>query len=62
MPKTLEEWSGTMLRVQQMPDGLADIIKDYKLKLPNRRSITLYNSIEMQNSRELANMEMLAKK
>ena len=51
-----------MLRVQQMPDGLADIIKDYKLKLPSRREAVLNDSIEMQNSRELANMEMLAKK
>ena len=41
MPKTLEEWSGTMQRVQQMPDGLADIIRDYKIRLPSIRASVL---------------------
>ena len=62
MTKTLEEWSGTMRREQQMPDGLAAIIKDSKLKLPDRRHTFMYDSPAIQNSREMANMEMISKK
>ena len=51
-----------MRREQQMPDGLAAIIKDSKLKLPDRRHTFMYDSPAIQNSREMANMEMISKK
>ncbi len=36
MTKTLEEWSAALRPVPTMVDGLADIAKDFKLKLPDR--------------------------
>ena len=51
-----------MLRRPQMIDGLMDIIKDSKLILPDRRWTLMYDCPQMQYSREMANMEMLAKK
>jgi vacuolar-type H+-ATPase subunit I/STV1 len=62
MAKTLEQWSATLQRVPQMVDGLNDIIKDSKLKLPDRKWHFMYQSPEMQNFREMGAMEEVAKK
>jgi len=51
-----------MLKRPQMVDGLEDIVKDYKLKLPNRQWTQMWNSPQFQFDRDMTNMEMLAKK
>ncbi len=60
--KTLEQWSGTMTKRPQMIDGGENIIKDSKLKLPSYQYTVLFNSPQFQVDRDVANMEMLAKK
>ena len=44
--KTLEQWSGTMTKRPQMIDGLENIIKDAKLKLPAYKYTEMFNSPE----------------
>ncbi len=62
MAKTLEQWSATLQRVPQMVDGLNDIIKDSKIKFPDRKYLFMYQSPEMQNFREMGAMDEVAKK
>ncbi len=62
MTRTLEDWSANMARVPQMVDGLADLTRDFRLKLPDRRYLFMYNSFEMQNTREMGGLEAAAKK
>jgi hypothetical protein len=62
MAKTLEQWSATLKRELQMIDGLNDIIKDSKIKFPDRKYLFMYQSPEMQNFREMGAMEEVAKK
>ncbi len=45
-----------------MVDGLTDIAKDFRLKLPDRSYLFLYNSIPMQGFREMGALDALAKK
>ncbi len=62
MTKTLEEWSATMHRIPQMGDALADIAKDFKLKLPDRSYLFMYNSTPMENFRKMGALDAVAKK
>ncbi len=50
MSKTLEEWSATLQRVPQMVDALDDIIRDFRIQLPDRSHLFLFNSIPVQGS------------
>ncbi len=45
-----------------MVDGLNDIIKDSKIKFPDRKYLFMYQSPEMQNFREMGQMDEIAKK
>ncbi len=51
-----------MRRKPQMVDGLQEIIRDAKLKLPDRRYLFMYNTPEMQIMREMGSLELVAKK
>jgi hypothetical protein len=62
MTKTLEEWSATLRPVPTMVNGLEDIAKDFRLTLPDRRHLFLFNSIPMQGFREMGALDEMAKK
>ncbi len=60
--KTLEEWSATLRPVPTMVGALADIVKDFKMKLPDQRSLFMFNSIPVQGFREMGALEEVDKK
>ena len=62
MTKTLEEWSTTLRPVPTMVQGLEDIAKDFRMKLPDRSSLFLFNSIPVQVFREMGALDAVAKK
>ncbi len=62
MTKTLEEWSGTLQRVPQMGDAIRDLVRDFRMTLPDRRSLFMYNSMDFENFREAGALEEVAKK
>ena len=62
MTKTLEEWSTTLRPVPTMVQGLEDIAKDFRMKLPDRSSLFLFNSIPVQGFREMGALDAVAKK
>jgi len=49
-------------KVPQMSDAIADVVKDFKLKLPDRRYLFMYNSPQMENFREMGALDDVAKK
>ncbi len=60
--KTLEEWSATLRPVPTMAGSLEDIVKDFKMKLPDQRHLFLFNSIPVQGFTEMGALEDMAKK
>ncbi len=62
MTKTLEEWSTTLRPVPTMVQGLEDIARDFRMKLPDRSSLFLFNSIPVQVFREMGALDAVAKK
>jgi len=61
MTKTLEQWSATLQKVPQMSDAIADVVKYFKLKLPDRRYLFMYESPQMENFREMGALDDVAK-
>ncbi len=51
-----------MRKVPQMSDALNDIVKDFKFRLPDRKYLFMYQSLEMQNFREMGGLDIAAKK
>jgi len=45
-----------------MVDGLNDIVKDLKIKLPDRKYLFMYQSPEMQNFREMGDLDAVARR
>jgi len=45
-----------------MSDAIADLVKDFKLKLPDRRYLFMYASPQMENFREMGALDAVAKK
>ena len=45
-----------------MVQGLEDIAKDFRMKLPDRTSLFLFNSIPVQGFREMGDLDVIAKK
>ena len=59
--KTLEEWSATLRPQPTMIGALAEIVSDFRMKLPDQKSLFMFNSIPVQGFREMGALEEVNK-